>query len=604
MLQLFKKSFPYYGKIYPILIGCVLLGFVQEIVALVEPQIITLMVDRVVNPALGKAPEYGSSIFSFVLKGKDPNDLWSMMFSLVGLLLAFMVFYFLTFYLRWNMAHYFSIRCDNKMRLDVMRKINSFGPSLLKEYSTGDLITIVNSDSAKLRNFHVATIPFMLDSLFFIGIALYFLSRISLVLMIIPFLTFGLFALITRGLLRLFDKLYDEIWKKNSELNTETQESIYGIRTIKAYGREDVRKKRFYKKSEDVRDFSTTFGIRRAKYWMAFDSADQIVMLLSMAFSIYLASKFKMTSGEYTSFLVYLLQICGYFVDMIFYLADIQEEKVSMRRMFGLLEKEDKVLETYGDKKVSEKPHIHLNHLSVYADGNKDKKLVDDVSLDIPYGKKVGIMGKTGCGKTLLLRVLQAFREYDEGELLIDGQISKEYDRGEIARAYGYAMQDVFLFSNSIEANIAYYNPEASEEEIHKCGKIAEVDEFADALPDGYQTLIGEKGFGLSGGQKQRVAIARALLKNAPVTVLDDCTSALDIETESKIFKNFSTYFQEKTLIMATHRAKALKEFDEILFMEDGQVVERGTFEQLMELNGRYAQIYHQQMDKEVFVSE
>lgn len=604
MLQIFKKSFPYYGKIYGVLILCVLLGLVQGVVALVEPQIITLMVDRVINPALGKEAQYGSSIFSFAIENVPQNDYWTMMFILAGLFFGFMALYFVTFYARWNLAHYFSIKCDNKMRLDVMRKINSFGPRLLKEYSNGDLITIVNSDSSKIRNFHVATIPFMIDSIFYIVVASIFLLRISAYLMIIPLITLAVFASITRGFLKLFDTLYDKIWDKNSELNTETQESIYGIRTIKAYGREEMRKNRFNKRSEDVRDFSTMFATKRLKYFLGFDTTDQFVMLISMAISIFLALQFKMTTGEYTSFLVYLLSICGSFVDIIFYASDIQEEKVSTRRMFGLLDKKDEILEKYGDKKVSEKPHIKIDNLSVYAEGDKNKPLVDDVCIDIPYGKKVGIMGRTGSGKSVLLKVIQAFREYDDGELLFDGVNSREYDRGEIARAYGYAMQDVFLFSNSIEANIAYYNPDAPEEEVRKCGKIAEVDEFALSFPDGYKTLIGEKGFGLSGGQKQRVAIARALLKNAPVTVLDDCTSALDIETESKIFKNLSEYFQDKTLIMATHRAMALKDFDEIIFMDNGKIIERGTFDEMMTLNGHYAEIYRQQMDKEVFVSE
>lgn len=604
MLLIMKKAFPYYRKIYGILVLCILLGLVQSVLMLVEPQIISLMVDNVINPALGKSASENSSIFYFTIKDKNPGDLWGILLTLILVLLGFMIFYFITFYIRWNIAHYFSIACDNRLRLDVMKKVHSFGPSILKEYSNGDLITIVNSDSQRIRDFHVATIPFMVDNIFYIGVALYFLSRISLTLMVIPFITVGGFVLITKGMLNLFDKLYDEIWRKNAELNTETQESIHGIRTIKAYGREDVRQKRFYDRSKDVRDYSTLFGIKRAKYILGFDSADQVVMLLSMAMSIYLASKFAMTSGEYSSFIIYLVYICGSFVDLIFYATDIQGEKVSVKRMFGLLEKENPILDSYGDKKTSKKPHIQLKNVTVYADEKKEKKLVNEVCLDIPYGKKVGIMGRTGSGKSVLLKVLQAFREYQEGEMLIDDIPSHEYDRGEVTRAYGYAMQDVFLFSHSIAANIAYYRPDASKEEIERYGQIACVDEFALQLPDGYDTLIGEKGFGLSGGQKQRVAIARALLKDAPITVLDDCTSALDMDTESKIFANLSEHFQEKTLIMATHRAKALQDFDEILFMEDGKIVERGTFDELMALNGQYASIYHQQMDTEVYVSE
>lgn len=179
--------------------------------------------------------------------------------------------------------------------------------------------------------------------------------------------------------------------------------------------------------------------------------------------------------------------------------------------------------EKYGTKTVSKKPHIELKNVVVNMED--EKAIVDGVSIDIPYGKKIGLMGKTGCGKSIIIKAMQAFVEHNGGEILFDGTDSREYDRGEIARAFGYAMQDVFLFSNTIESNIAYYNPDADEELIRKCGRAAEVDEFAENFADGYQTIIGEKGFGLSGGQKQRVAIARALLKDAPVIVLDDCTS-------------------------------------------------------------------------------
>ena len=283
MLSIFKKTKSYYQKIYGILFLCVILGLTQSILLLAEPQIISLMVDSVINPALGKQVQTNSSIFYFIIKDYAPSDYWGMLSALILTLGSFMLLYFITFYTRWNTAHYFSIGCDNRMRADVIRKIHSFGPSLLKEYSNGDLITIVNSDSQKIRDFYVATLPFMLEDIFYISLALYFLSRISVTLMIIPFITIGLFVLITRGMLRLFEQLYDEIWKKNSELNTETQESIYGIRTIKGYGREDIRSKRFAERSEAIRDYSTMFGIKRARYILGFDSADQVVMLFSMA---------------------------------------------------------------------------------------------------------------------------------------------------------------------------------------------------------------------------------------------------------------------------------------------------------------------------------
>lgn len=600
-MNIFKKAYPYYGRIYGILFVCICFGLMQGVVWLVEPQIITLIVDKVINPALGNSPQADSSIFAFLIEDIPAGNLWEMMVVLVGVFLLILLLYFITFYARWNMAHYFSIKCDNALRYDILKKINSFGEPILKDYSAGDLITIVNSDANNIRDFHVGTVPFMIDAIFNIVVASYMLSRIHIGLMLAPLVTLVFFVLITRGFLKFCKVMYEKLWGKNSELNTETQESIYGIRTIKSYAREGMRRERFNKRSEDLRDFSTSFGVKRFKYFMAFDTVDQFAMLISMAISIYLATKFQMTSGEYAAFLSYLFSICGNFVDIIFYSADMQGQKVSVDRVFGLLEKKDEVLESYGTEPVSGKPHITLSHVSAKAGENE---LLEDISLDIPYGKKIGIMGKTGSGKSVLLRVIQAFEEIDSGAITIDGKDIKTYSRNEIARTYGYAMQNVFLFSNTIAANIAYYNPDAPEDEVIACGETAQVGEFADTMPDGYQTIIGEKGFGLSGGQKQRVAIARALLKNAPVTILDDCTSALDIETESKIFKSLDKYFKEKTLLMATHRAMALRDFDEIIFMDAGKIVERGTFEELMALNGRYADIYRQQMDKEVFVSE
>ncbi len=365
---LFWISKKYYGKIYGILLFCTLLGFVQSLLYLVEPQVISLILDGVIAPALGGEATANSSIFYFLIRDWDKSDLWGMLWILVAVLAGFMVFYFITFYTRWNTAHYFSIRSDNNLRGDVLRKIHSFGTGLLKEYNNGDLITMINSDAQKLRNFHAGTIPFFLECIFYIVIAFYFLFRLNPVLMLIPFLTIGMFMFITKRMIRLFHDLYDQIWKKNAELNSETNESIYGIRTIKACGREDVRKERFRDKSRQVRDFSTMFGIRRARYYLAFDTADQIVMLLSMALSIWLASRFLMTSGEYSSFLIYLLGICGNFIDLIFLATDLQDEKVSAERVAGLLNKENPVLDKYGEKTVSERPHISLSHLSVYTE--------------------------------------------------------------------------------------------------------------------------------------------------------------------------------------------------------------------------------------------
>ena len=592
-----RKSLAYYKKIIPQMIFCAILGLTRMGIMLVEPQIISLMVDRVIKPALGSAPVENSSIFTFLIADIPAENLWQIMFVLSTAFLLLMAIYFITFYARWNIIHYVSVKVENEMRTEVLQKVNHMGPGILKKYTNGELISIANSDTSRIRDFYIATIPFLLDNIFYLIMAAYFLFRTSFLLMICPLITFVAYLFITKGFIKKCGYYYDNMWKKNSALNTEAQESIYGIRTIKAYAGEKYRYGRFSKKSWELKDFYVEFGNTRYRYFLFYDAMDQILMLITMALCIFLASRFQMTDGEYSAFLGYLLTMANCFVDIIFILGDFQDFKVSAKRAFGLLEMPDPVSAKFGREKVSKKPHISFKNVAVSAE---EKELIHDINVDIPYGKKIGIMGKTGSGKSVFLKVMQGFTDFSEGTITLDDKDFYEYDRTEIARSYSYAMQDVFLFSNSIAANIEFYKPEGDMDKIKECGRLAEVDEFAYSFAEGYDTVIGEKGFGLSGGQKQRVAIARALYKDAPVIVLDDCTSALDVETERKIFNNLKEVSNEKTLILATHRAPALVDCDEILFFENGTIAERGTFDELMKLNGRYANIYNKQIGSEV----
>lgn len=593
-----RKSLLYYRPIWGWLIFCAFIGLSRMGLLLIEPQIVSLMVDRVMTPAMGGKPVENASIFYVLIKDIPPDDLWRIMAVLSAAFLLTLIFFFATFYLRWNLMHYVSLKVENSMRTEILGKINHIGTGILKKYTGGELITIANRDTSRIKDLYIATLPFILDNLFYLGMAALFISRIHVLLLIGPFVTFFAYLLITKGFLKKCDHYYNNMWKEDSALNTEAQESIYGIRTIKAYGAEKYRMDRFARQSHRLRNFYVDFGKTRFRYFLLYDAMDQILMVLTMAVSIWLATRMKMTNGEYSAFLGYLLTMANAFVDILFLLGDIQEFKVSGKRVFELLALEDPANERFGQEKVSRRPDITFVKVSVKAD---EKELLSDISVDIPYGKKVGVMGKTGSGKSVFLKTLQGFEDYDSGEITIDGRNSHVYDRSEIARACSYAMQDVFLFSNTIAANIEFYNPSGDRSKVENCGILAEVPEFVEQFPDGYDTVIGEKGFGLSGGQKQRVAIARALYKDAPVMVFDDCTSALDMETERKIFANLKKACSDKTMIFATHRAQALEDCDEILFFEDGTIAERGTFEELLKQNGRFAAIYYgQQIGMEV----
>lgn len=643
MKNLFKDTYPYFKKYIGVHIFCCVLSAIRMVVLVAEPQILALIVDRVINPAFGEEPMANSSIFSFLIDDLPADDYDAILARLVGMMFVLMAVYFVSFYAKWHLSHYFGIKSEKMLRKDTLDKINHSSSELLQDYTAGDLLTITNSDPQKLKSLYADYLTRMVDPIFYISLSAIYLMRISIWLMIFPAITGILYVIVTRRYMRRSKYYYDRQWRKTSELTSEIQESIYGIRTIKAYAREDYQTEIFSRKNHALRDTLYEFGDYRARFNLLYSSIQNALYIISMIYGIVLSVHFSMTAGEFTSFLSYLMTIAGQFTGISNTLGEMQNCVVSSNRIFTFLRKKDPAQEIYGTKEVSAKPHITLHNVTIRSndhDENEHADLVTNIDLDLPYGKKVGIMGRTGSGKSVLLKGLQTYLEYESnkysaddpecsyhlrgdfknldkfrtdqtkndsektgyqsGTYEIDGIDVHAYSRESIRRSFGFAMQDIFLFSNTIEANIAYYNPDASPEQVHACGKAAEVDEFANKLPDKYDTIVGEKGFGLSGGQKQRVSIARALLKDAPVLVLDDCTSALDFETEKKIFQNIKEFCGDKTLLIASHRANALKDMDEILFFENGKIVERGTHEELMKLNGRYAEIYNHQAGQEV----
>lgn len=233
-----------------------------------------------------------------------------------------------------------------------------------------------------------------------------------------------------------------------------------------------------------------------------------------------------------------------------------------------------------------------ITHADMEIEG---QKVLSDINLSIPYGKKLGIVGGTGSGKSVLLKSLGRIHDLSSGSIVIDGHDIKDYSLANLRNMYSYVFQDVFLFSNTIDSNIAYGNPEIAEEYVVRTAIHAQAHNFIRNLSDGYSTIIGEKGLGISGGQKQRISIARALLKNAPVLIFDDSTSALDVNTEKKLLETVWTEYADKTVIITAHRLSSVVDCDEIIYMKDGRITERGTFEELMAQNGDFSEVYNSQ---------
>ncbi len=593
MREFFKYSFPYFKKYLPVQLFAMLLGLMRIVILLVTPQVISLMVDRVINPLLGAESVQNGSIFLFLVENEtDPARVF---WILSAVLAVFAVLFFVCFYLKWNLAHYFALKSEKAMRLDALNKVNGASAPLLARYSSGDLILITTSDARRVRGFYTENVQFLLDNVFYIVVSSVFLCKINYTLLFLP-LVGGLATLFTAiAFQKKFSRLFDCIREENAALTTTVQESVYGIRTVAAFAREDEREKRFGQDNQTLMKSwlrrGNLYGGRQLATW----GLRAAIFLGEVCLGIYLGYRKLITAGDFTATIGYLGMLMWQFTGLLHCFNHMQNNLISAKRLFGFLNERDDVALRYGSEVPSSAPAISFRGVSVKSG---DSYALERVDLDLPYGKKLGIMGRTGSGKTLLLKLMQGFAEYDEGTIALDGRPLHDYDRDALARTFSYAMQNVFLFSNTISANIALYDPYGAQEDMLRAGDLAEVTEFANRFPEGYETTIGEKGFGLSGGQKQRVSIARALYKNAPVLLFDDVTSALDLDTEHKVMRNLERSCGEKTRVTVTHRAAALKDCDEILFLDRGKIVERGSFQELLALNGNFAEIYKRQANE------
>jgi ATP-binding cassette subfamily B protein len=370
------------------------------------------------------------------------------------------------------------------------------------------------------------------------------------------------------------------------------QENINGVRIIRAYASEQIEINKFGARNDKFKDGFIAQAKTVARYNIVFSGLSAGVSFASTVVGAILAVNGHITVGQFTTFAAYVFLISNPILDISNRMGQIQNSMICGARMFGFLNTGNIICDPPEPDEIIGKPNLAMRNVSIKLSEHEELK---DVSVEIPYGKKLGIMGKTGSGKSVMIKALTRLFETTYGETLLNGKNLKCYRVEDVRRQFGYVMQEVFLFSNTVDANIAYYNPDVSRDEVVRAAKTAQADGFILKLSDGYETVVGERGLGLSGGQKQRISIARALLKDAPVILLDDCTSSLDLETERKILEGIKQNYADRTLIIASHRASSVSECDEILYLEDGRITESGSHAELMAKRGKYYGVFTSQ---------
>jgi ABC-type transport system involved in Fe-S cluster assembly fused permease/ATPase subunit len=277
---------------------------------------------------------------------------------------------------------------------------------------------------------------------------------------------------------------------------------------------------------------------------------------------------------------------------------EIRQSLTDMENLFTLWEEKPNL--TDSDQSVSQTKQASIRFENVSFDYDERRTIIENISFEVPDGKKVALVGPTGAGKSTISRLLFRFYDPKQGAIFINNENIKDISQSSLRKMIGVVPQDTVLFNDTIYYNISYGNPEASEEQIYEAARSADIHNFVMGLPDGYQTLVGERGLKLSGGEKQRVAIARAILKNPSIFFFDEATSALDSTTEKEIQKNLQTISQNRTTLVIAHRLSTAADADEILVLEQGQITERGTHDELLSLNGKYAEMWDKQKDTQI----
>ena len=372
------------------------------------------------------------------------------------------------------------------------------------------------------------------------------------------------------------------------------QENISGNRVVKAFAKEDYEIEKFRVENDKFRDAQ----INASKVWMKYVPIYEILSysltLILMVYGGYLAIHEQITMGDLVKVNGYLwmlntpLRMAGWWIN------DIQNFMTSVEKIYSTYS-EDPVITSphYDTSKLKKlKGNVEFKDVSYRAD---DEDIVTDINFKVSSGQTVGIIGTTGSGKSTLMNLLCRFYDTTSGEVLVDGKDVRDFDLYQLRDNIGIAMQDVFLFSDTIEGNIAYGRPNCSFEDVKKAAIMADANHFINSLPDGYDTIVGERGVGLSGGQKQRISLARALLKDPSILILDDTTSAVDMETESYIQSQLKKIQSTCTVFIIAYRISSIKDADLILVMDGGKIIEHGTHDELVKAGGYYARTFQNQ---------
>ncbi|HLV50778.1 MAG TPA: ABC transporter ATP-binding protein [Flavobacterium sp.] len=578
-LQKLNKYFLKYK--YRFLIGIVI-TIVSQIFTVFTPQFvgdaITILQDFIQNDASAETTRQG---------------LWRNMILIIGTTL---IAGFLTFLMRQTII-VMSRHIEFDLKNEIYEQYQKLGLDFYKRQRTGDLMSRISEDVAKVRQYVGPAVMYSINTLIrmtVVIIQMYIISpKLSWYALIpVPFLAFVMLKLSRQVNQRSF------AYQQNlSRLSSFSQEIFSGIRVIKAYALEDRERKAY--------DQATTESKNKYMHLALSNALIGPLMILLIGISnlliVYIGAR-MFINGEITEigiiaqFILYINMLTWPIASLGWVATMIQEAESSQKRINEFLNEVPSIQSSNTNQKnlegsiVFNKVHFIYEDTKIHA--------LNNISFTINKGETVAFLGKTGSGKSTVLQLISRLYDVSSGTIFIDDIDIKDWNVKHLRNQIAVVPQDAFLFSDSIKNNIRFGKEDATQEEIEHFAKIADVHKNIVRFDEGYDTVLGERGITLSGGQKQRVSIARALIKDAPVLLLDDCLSAVDTETEEHILNNLKDIALKKTTLIVTHRVSSAKNADKIIILDEGKIIEQGTHNELINLNGYYANLYKKQLNE------
>lgn len=470
-----------------------------------------------------------------------------------------------------------------------------------KRNNTGDMMSRISEDVSRVRDYLGPAFMYGINLMVLTVMVVYSMINVSPTLTLwvltpLPLLSLSIYYINT-----IINKRSEKIQEQLSYLTTNAQETYSGIRVIKSFVQESQMHRFFERESDNYKETS----LRLARVEAFFFPLMLLLIGISTILTIYVGGQGvingSLTPGNVAEFVIYV-NMLTWPVTAIGWVASMTQRAAASQKRINDFLKQEPTITNPTNEDIELKGNIEFKNVSfTYPDTGI--VALKDVSFDLQSGQKMAIVGRTGTGKTTIADLIVRMYDATSGQILVDGQPLTKVNLGDLRTQIGYIPQDIFLFSDTVAQNIAFGTADFDRTKIEAAAQNAAIHDDIAALPLGYETLVGERGVTLSGGQKQRISIARAFVKNPPILVLDDCLSAVDARTEKLILKNLKTILEAKTAIIITHRISSLLEFDKIIVLDDGRIVETGTHESLMANKGLYYEMFERQQQEETTVS-